>query len=283
MDSRPPQQPAPAEKNGSQAPMAGAQVATASAARERVELPMPTSSPQVQLLEQGNTILPSPKSASSSDTAHRKAGQLTAMPQEAQPEKQLPHSSVDTVSPARSAHDDTELSDLMTAPQQQEEVPEHSKEDTADTTRGAEKPQQLEPHHSDTESTHLSGAVEKQEGVQAHPIDRSASLARSESASSGSSFYSPRNSEPGSDDSNGKAKKSFTLELHGAASHPESDQDEMLQGQDAPGKAADPAATCAGNTLQSPAFGIAASHPAGGKAAPENAGTFNAAAGSVMH
>ena len=165
----------------------------------------------------------------------------------------------------------------MTAPQQQQkEHPDHIKEDTADTAHATEKLQelQLEPHHSNTQS--LSGSVEKQEGVQAHPIDGSASLQRSDSASSGSSFYSPTPSEPGSEASNSKANMSFSfpkpspslgpLEPHGAASLSDSDQNEMLQGQDAPGKEAESAAACAGHALQSPLFGGAAAYPAAGEA-----------------
>ena len=278
--------------------MAGAQGVTAPVARESVQLPMPTSSSQVQpplpLPERGVTILPSPESPSISSGAPRKAGQLTARPQEAQPERELPHSSADTVSLARSSHDNTELSDHMTAPQQQQkEHPDHIKEDTADTAHATEKLQelQLEPHHSNTQS--LSGSVEKQEGVQAHPIDGSASLQRSDSASSGSSFYSPTASEPGSEASNSKANMSFSfpkpspslgpLEPHGAASLSDSDQNEMLQGQDAPGKEAESAAACAGHALQSPLFGGAAAYPAGGEAAPQNTGASSAAAGSVMY
>lgn len=273
--------------------MAGAQGVTAPVAREGVQLSVPTSSPQVQrpaqLPEQGITILPSPESSGISDGAPRKAGQLTARPQEAQPEQQLPHSSVDTVSLARSAHNNTELSDHMTAPQQQKEDPDHSKDDIADTAHATEKLQELEPHHSNTQS--LSGSVEKQEGVQAHPIDGSASLEPSDSPSSGSSFYSPTASEPGSEASNSKANMSFSfpkpspsqgpLEPHGAAPHSDSDQNEMLQGQDAPGKEAESA--CVGHTLQSPLFGGAAASPAGGEAAPQNAGASSAAAGSVMY
>ena len=296
-DSCPPQQPAPAARNSGQLPTAAPQGVTASVARERVELPMPTSSPQaqppVQLPDQGIPILPSSGSASSCDGAHGEVGQLTAMPGKAQPEEQRPHSSVDTVSLARPAHSITELCDHMTAPQQQNADPDTSRVDNADTTQAAEVLQELEPHHSDTESVHLSGSVEKQKGVQAHPIDGSANLVRSDSASSGSSFYNPTASEPGSEDSNGKIKKSFSfckpspsqgpLKPLGAASQPDSDQTEMLQGQGAPGKEADSAAACAEHTLPSPLFGVAAASPAGGEAAPQNTGASSAAAGSVMY
>ena len=94
-------------------------------ARESVQLPMPTSSSQVQpplpLPERGVTrTAQSCKSIAFPVGLQEQAGQLTARPQEAQPERELPHSSADTVSLARSSHDNTELSDHMTAPQQQQ-------------------------------------------------------------------------------------------------------------------------------------------------------------------
>ena len=261
-DNRSPRQsPLPAEHKGRQLPMSAAQGVIDGAANNMRELPGPTSTsqvqPVVQLPEQGITILPSPRCSSSSGCAHERACQLTATPQEMQPEEQLPHSSAEAVSLERSAQDSKQLSERMMAPQEKRrrDDPQHSNADGASAARSAKTGLNEEQNSSDTRDVCGLGC----EGKHAHLRDMSVSAVRSDSSASSISFYSPRALEPGSKADNGKAMKSFSFHKsspsqgspgpHGAASHPESNQHEMLHGQDPPVKEAPSAAPRAVFTL----------------------------------
>ena len=126
-------------------------------------------------------------------------------------ERQLPHSSADTASPACTARDGEKLFEhgLVHEEAQQKETPYESGAGSTGAALCGEKGHEEEAHLS-TDASCLAGAEGKQPEEEPRLRDVSVSPMRSYSSAASSAYYSPTLSEP-SQDSAGRDFESFTF------------------------------------------------------------------------